>query len=78
MDSEISKLENKRISKREAYMYGNEFWLVGWSSTINGTSPLQSRIFVLAGSLKKNQNAPRPSEQPQSGGKNVKTFRWDQ
>ena len=26
---------------------------------------------------KKNQNAPRPSEHP-PGGKNVKTFRWDQ
>ena len=28
--------------------------------------------------LKKNQNAPRPSEHPPVGGKNVKTFRWDQ
>ena len=33
---------------------------------------------LLPGILKKNQNAPRPSEHPQSGGKNVKTFRWDQ
>ena len=27
--------------------------------------------------LKKNQNAPRPSEHPPLRGKNVKTFRWD-
>ena len=27
--------------------------------------------------LKKNQNAPRPSEHPPVGGKNVETFRWD-
>ena len=27
--------------------------------------------------LKKNQNAPRPSEHPPVRGKNVKTFRWD-
>ena len=27
--------------------------------------------------LKKNQNAPRPSEYHPSGGKTVKTFRWD-
>ena len=28
--------------------------------------------------LKKNLNAPRPSEHPPVRGKNVKTFRWDQ
>ena len=28
--------------------------------------------------LKKNQNAPRPSEHPPVMGKKVKTFRWDQ
>ena len=28
--------------------------------------------------LKKNLNAPRPSEHPPVGGKNVKTFGWDQ
>ena len=28
--------------------------------------------------LKKNQTTPRPSEHPGYGGKNVKTFRWDQ
>ena len=28
--------------------------------------------------LKKNQNAPSPLSIPQSGGGNVKTFRWDQ
>ena len=27
--------------------------------------------------LKKNQNAPRPSEHPPVRGENVKTFRWD-
>ena len=27
--------------------------------------------------LKKNLNAPRPSEHPPVRGKNVKTFRWD-
>ena len=30
-----------------------------------------------ASSLKKNLNAPRPSEHPPVRGKNVKTFRWD-
>ena len=32
---------------------------------------------VHCGILKKNQNAPRPSEHPPVRGENVKTFRWD-
>ena len=35
---------------------------------------LGRRLLLL---LKKNQNAPRPSEHPPVKGKNVKTFRWD-
>ena len=32
---------------------------------------------VFTATLKKNQNAPRPSEHPPVKGENVKTFRWD-
>ena len=35
-------------------------------------------FFLLQTCLKKNLNAPRPSEHPLVRGKNVKTFRWDQ
>ena len=44
----------------------------GWDSKV------ERYAFIGGGFLKKNLNAPRPSEHPPVRGKNVKTFRWDQ
>ena len=38
---------------------------------------ISALYFVIVSGLKKNQDAPRPSEHPPVRGKNVKTFRWD-
>ena len=48
---------------------------------LDGTITDSSTILVTmyyCSYLKKNQNAPRPSEHPPVMGENVKTFRWDQ
>ena len=49
-------------------------------STLTTRQPMvEFYLLTFPSYLKKNQNAPRPSEHPPvMGEKNVKTFRWDQ